>query len=59
MEQSKFRVYKVNVQFPDKDEIFYTKTEFTKGYNPPLQYIILERYPDMTIEAKRFYVKGE
>lgn len=47
------------VQFPDKDDTFYNKTEYTEEFVPSPQSIISDRYPDRAIEVKRFYVKGE
>ena len=53
------RIFKVIVQFQEKDEVFYTRVKSINGVPGSLIGIISARYPSLATLIKRCYVNGK
>lgn len=57
--ESQSRIFKVIVQFQEKDEVFYTRIKSNNGVRSSLLSVICSRYPSLSTLVQRCYVNGE
>lgn len=57
--ESHSRIFKVIVQFQEKDEVFYSRIKSVNGVPGSLVGIICARYPSLSNLIKRCFVIGE
>lgn len=57
--ETQSRIFKVIVQFQEKDEVFYTRIKVVNGVPASLFQIICARYPSLQALIKRCYVIGK